>query len=56
MDLSAIALVIRLFSESTENKFERLFFFLIRKIHPELISAANLPLFFVCELPPQHGH
>ena len=32
-----------------------LFFFLLRKIHPELTSTANLPL-FVCGQPPQRGH
>ena len=31
------------------------YFFLLRKIFPELTSIANLPL-FGCELPPQYGH
>ena len=34
--------------------FLSFFLFLLRKSHPELTSAANLPL-FVCEPPPQHG-
>ena len=35
--------------------FFNLFFFLLRKICPELTSTANLPL-FVCEPPPHYGH
>ena len=35
--------------------FLSFFLLLLRKICPEVTSAANLPL-FVCEPPPQHGH
>ena len=31
-------------------------FFLLKKIRPELTSAANLPIIFVCESLPQVGH
>ena len=37
-----------------ESLFLLFSFFFLRKICPELTSAANLPL-FVCGLPPQHG-
>lgn len=36
-------------------ELESAFFFLLKKICPELTSAANVPL-FVCELPPQRSH
>ena len=42
-------------SASLLHSFLFLFFFLLRKIHPELTSVANLPL-LVCESLPQRGH
>ena len=45
------------FKRDNESKALKhiVFLFLLRKIHPELTFAANLPL-FICEPPPQHGH